>query len=66
MEDLIEKLYNSYFDLLNELETGCPLSRKKLDDTWEMVHLIDFMVHGHPTESELLQIADTYENIFNL
>lgn len=66
MEEIIEKLYNSYFDLLNELEIGYPISNEKMNNIWEMIQLIDFMVYGCPSESELLQIADTYENIFSL
>lgn len=62
MEELIEKLYNTYLVLLNDLENGFPLSEKKLCDTWELIHLIDFMTFGNPTESELLWIADKYEN----
>jgi hypothetical protein len=48
------------------LEIGYPISNEKMNNIWEMIHLIDFMIYGYPSESELLQIADTYENIFTL
>lgn len=62
MEELIEKLYNSYLVLLEDLAIGYPLSKSNLEEVWELIHLIDFVTHGHPTESEVLWIADKYEN----
>ena len=62
MEELIEKLYNAYLVLLEELSIGHPLSKENLHDVWELIHLIDFITHGRPTETELLWIADKYEN----
>jgi hypothetical protein len=32
MEEIIEKLYDSYFDLLNELEIGYPISNEKMNN----------------------------------
>lgn len=62
MEELIEKLCNSYFALLDQLYIGYPLTHDNLQEVWELIHLIDFVTTGHPTESELLWIADKYEN----
>ena len=62
MEELFEKLYNSYLVLLEELSIGYPLSSRNLEEVWELIHLIYFVTSGHPTESELLWIADKYEN----
>lgn len=62
MEELFEKLYNSYLVLLEELSIGYPLSSRNLEEVWELIHLIYFVTNGHPTESELLWIADKYEN----
>lgn len=62
MEELIEKLYNSYLVLLEELSIGYPLNQNNLHEVWELIQLIDFTTNGHPTESELLWIADKYEN----
>lgn len=62
MEELFEKLYNSYLVLLEELSIGYPLSSRNLEEVWELIHLIYFVTSGYPTESELLWIADKYEN----
>lgn len=62
MEELIEKLYNAYLVLLEDLAIGYPLSKSNLEEVWELIHLIDFVTYGHPTESEVLWIADKYEN----
>lgn len=62
MEELIEKLYNSYLILLEELSIGYPLTRLNLSEVWELIHLIDFIFHGNPSEVEMLWIADKYEN----
>ena len=62
MEELFEKLYNLYLILLDELSIGYPLSKENLSEVWEMIQLIDFVMNGNPSESELLWIADRYEN----
>lgn len=63
MKELVEKLYTLYLALLDDLVIGYPLSNKNMDEIWELIHIIDFMMHGHPSEKELLWIADTYENV---
>lgn len=63
MEELIDKLYNTYLILLDNLSQGYPFEYKYLADTWELIQLIDFMSNGHPSETELLWIADRYENV---
>lgn len=62
MEEILEKLYNSYLVLLEDLSIGYPLSKNNLSEVWELIHLVDFITNGNPTESELLWIADKYEN----
>ena len=62
MEELIEKLYNSYLILLEELYIGYPLTQSNLNEVWELIHLIDFISFGNPSEAEMLWIADKYEN----
>ena len=62
MEELIEKLYNAYLVLLEELAIGHPLSKENLHEVWELIHLLDFITYGRPTETELLWIAGKYEN----
>lgn len=62
MEELFEKLYNSYLILLEDLMIGYPLTDKNLHEVWELIHLINFLTWGHPTNSEMLWIADKYED----
>lgn len=62
MDEILEKLYNSYLSLLDQLSIGYPLSDENFSEVWDLIHLIDFITYGHPTESELLWIADKYEN----
>lgn len=62
MDEILEKLYNSYLSLLDQLSIGYPLSVENFSEVWDLIHLIDFITYGHPTESELLWIADKYEN----
>ena len=62
MEELFEKLYNSYLVLLEDLQMGYPLTNKNMNEVWELMHLIHFVLFGHPSESEMLWIADKYEN----
>lgn len=63
MNDLIEKIYDLYLTLLNNLEQGYPLDYKYVSEIWELIQLVDFMTNGHPSESELLFIADKYETV---
>lgn len=63
MNDLIEKIYDLYLTLLINLEQGYPLSNKNVSEIWELIQVVDFMANGHPTESELLFIADKYETV---
>ena len=49
MEELIEKLYNSYLILLEELYIGYPLTQSNLNEVWELIHLIDFISFGNPS-----------------
>lgn len=62
MDEILEKLYNSYLSLLDQLSIGYPLSNENFSEVWDLIHLIGFITYGHPTESELLWIADKYEN----
>ena len=62
MEELFEKLYNAYLVLLEDLSIGYPLTKCNFEEVWKLIHTIDFVTHGHPTESEMLWVADKYEN----
>lgn len=61
MEELIEKIYNLYINVLENLEIGGELDWSKLSNIMFLIDVIYFLEYGHPTELELLTIYDYYE-----
>lgn len=61
MEELIEKIYNLYINVLENLEIGGELDGSKLSNIMFLIDVIYFLEYGHPTELELLTIYDYYE-----
>lgn len=63
MNDIFEQIYILYMNLLQRLEIGHEMKVQDLSELWELIQLVYFVKFGHPTNDELLYIADKYENL---
>lgn len=63
MEEIFEKIYNLYIGLLNNLEIGYDMKESDLTEIWYLINVLYFLKFGHPTNVELLLLADRYETV---
>jgi hypothetical protein len=61
MGELIDKIYNLYIAVLENLQIGGEMNQKDLSELLFLIHIVYFLEYGHPTELELLTIYDYYE-----
>lgn len=61
MKNIIDLLYNSYKEELNNLNLGYNFNAKNIDKMFELIQTIYFLELGEPTDEELLKLLKHYE-----
>ena len=63
MEDILNELYSSYNELLNNLSIGYSLDDKSLRYLWDLIHKMYFVRYENYANPEIDKILEYYEYI---
>lgn len=61
MNELMQKLFEEYSTVLNDLNIGYPLKEETISHMWELIHAIDCLTFGDLTGEEIHKIILRYE-----
>ena len=61
MDNIFEKLYSAYLKLISDLEVGYPISDKKLDELWKVIHDLYFVQNEHSSDNNINYLLEYYE-----
>ena len=63
MEDILNELYSTYRDVLNELSIGHLLNEKSLRHMLDLIHKAHFVKCENNANLEIIKILEYYEYI---
>lgn len=61
MDELLNEIYSQYFELLNDLSIGYPMSDKSLNYIWSLIHKLHFSQTDNNSDLEILKLLEHYE-----
>lgn len=61
MDNIFEKLYSAYLELISDLEVGYPISDKKLDELWKVIHDLYFVQNEPGSNNNINYLLEYYE-----
>lgn len=61
MEDILNELYSSYNELLNNLSIGYQLDEKSLRYLWDLIHKLYYVQYENYANPEIVKILEYYE-----
>lgn len=61
MDNIYNKLYDLYMDVLLDLNIGHPLSEKKLDMIWKIIHDLYFIQNDYQNPKTINYLLEKYE-----
>lgn len=61
MNEILNELYKSYTELLNDLSIGYPISDDSLKHLWSLIHKLYFVQFENHSNTEILKILEYYE-----
>lgn len=63
MDNIYNILYDLYTDVLFDLNIGHPLSEKKLDRIWEVIHDLYFIQNDYQNPKVINYLLEHYEHV---
>ena len=60
MDNIFEQLLRLYKASLADLITGYPLNESPINEMWELIIILDFVINGFATDNDILYISDHF------
>ena len=60
MDNIFEQLLRLYKSFLADLIIGYPFNKFRINQMWELVVIIDFVINGFATDNDILYISDHF------
>ncbi len=60
MDNIFEQLLRLYKSSLADLIIGYPLNESPINEMWELIIILDFVINGFATDNDILYISDHF------